>query len=93
MHCDLVQRLEASIRFDAINGDAHERNICKRQMAEAIAEINRLREVERLARSVMTGLLNHGAKILPHFMDSDDNDGQRLRVALGMTPEPDTKSE
>lgn len=41
---DITQRLEASIRFDAINGDAHERNVCKRQMVEAMAEINRLRK-------------------------------------------------
>lgn len=50
---DIVKRLEASVRFDAINGDANERNVCKRQMVEAMAEINRLTRELAEAKAVM----------------------------------------
>ena len=42
---DIVKRLEKSILFDAHNGDETERNVCKRQAVQAIAEINRLRAI------------------------------------------------
>ena len=41
---DIAKRLLASLKFDAINGDATERAICSRQMREAAAEIVTLRE-------------------------------------------------
>lgn len=40
---DLVARLRASVRYEAYDGDGHERRICGRQMSEAADEIERLR--------------------------------------------------
>lgn len=34
------------------------------------------------AREVMDKLESHGAEIVPHLMDTDENAGQRLREAL-----------
>jgi len=70
MPSDIVQRLEASIRFDAINGDAHERNVCKRQMAEAIAELNRLKRhisTTDAALQESVQLQSHYAKLLNQY--------------------------
>lgn len=39
---DLAKRLMASVRYDAINGDAMERGVCKSQMREASNELARL---------------------------------------------------
>jgi hypothetical protein len=39
---DVGKRLTASLRMDAINGDAQEREIVARQAKEAVGEINRL---------------------------------------------------
>jgi len=48
---DLVARLRASLKFDAINGDAHERAVCASQMRQAIAAIEALRaRVEQAER-------------------------------------------
>lgn len=41
----IEDRLAASIRFDAVNGDVQERSVCKSQMAEAVTEITRLRKM------------------------------------------------
>lgn len=46
---DIAKRLRASVKFDAVNGTAHERAICGRLMLEAAREIERLqRLVEEL---------------------------------------------
>lgn len=37
----LSDRLRASVRFDAVNGDAHERAVCVRQMIEAANTLDR----------------------------------------------------
>ena len=50
-----------------------------------IAEVERLRLVERHAREVMAALEEHGPGIVGHLLDNDDNSGERLRQALGMT--------
>jgi len=42
MKTDLPKRLRASIKFDAVNGNADERNVCKSQMLEAAALIEQL---------------------------------------------------
>jgi hypothetical protein len=42
---DIVQRLRASVRFGAHNGDSAERAICARQMTEAANEIEDLRRM------------------------------------------------
>ena len=51
---NLIKRLRASVRFDAVNGDAHERAVCARQMAEAAdaleAQAARIAELEDAAR-------------------------------------------
>lgn len=66
---DIVKRLEVSIRFDAINGDANERNVCKRQMVEAMAEINRLRRELEESAAITKGyemlLMQHVGKCGP----------------------------
>ena len=40
---DIVDRLRASVRMGAYNGDAMERGVCGKQMVEAATEIKRLR--------------------------------------------------
>jgi hypothetical protein len=45
-------------------------------------EVELLREVARQARFVMAALEDHGASIVPHLLDTDDNAGQYLRDAL-----------
>jgi len=40
---DILDRLRGSLRFDAVNGDAHERSVCASQMKEAVAELASLR--------------------------------------------------
>ena len=40
---DIVERLEASLRFDVVNGDVFERTVLVGQVREAIAAINLLR--------------------------------------------------
>lgn len=42
---DLIKRLQASVRFDAVNGDRHERAVCKKQMDEAASALHR-QEIE-----------------------------------------------
>lgn len=44
---DIVERLQASVRFNAYSGDAHEQIVCGRQMREAAAEIKHLRAENR----------------------------------------------
>lgn len=48
---DIVKRLRASVAFNAVDGDAMERSVCKRQMTEAAGEIeardSRIRELEQ----------------------------------------------
>jgi hypothetical protein len=46
----------------------------------AVAEA--LPEIIRYAKLVMADLQEHGPSIVPHLLDNDDNDGERLRVAL-----------
>jgi hypothetical protein len=41
-----------------------------------------LQQVAFKADRVMTMLENHGSSIVPHLLDSDDNAGQRLRLAI-----------
>lgn len=38
----IEDRLRASVRYNAINGDAGERRVCRNQMEEAAREIDRL---------------------------------------------------
>ncbi len=49
---DIVKRLRASVAFNAVDGDAMERSVCKRQMTEAADDIeardSRIRELEKL---------------------------------------------
>jgi hypothetical protein len=45
-------------------------------------QIAKLREVARWAGVVMADLEQHGPSIVPHLMDTDDNDGEYLRRAL-----------
>jgi len=40
----IEDRLEASLKMDAINGDPFERTIVAKQIREAIAEIRKLRK-------------------------------------------------
>ena len=40
----IENRLEASLKFDAINGDSYERGVVASQIREAILEIRKLRE-------------------------------------------------
>lgn len=39
---DIIKRLEASMRYDVINGDQSERAILGLQISEAISELKRL---------------------------------------------------
>ena len=41
---DIVERLWASLRLRAFDGDALERSVCAQQMSDAAMEIKRLRE-------------------------------------------------
>lgn len=41
----------------------------------------------RAASEVMTALQAHGASIVPHLLDTDDNAGQRLRHLLNAAQE------
>lgn len=50
---------------------------------EGLADVDRLRQVERYAREVMDALAEHGPGIVGHLLDTDDNSGERLRRALG----------
>ena len=42
---DIANRLRASIRFDAINGDSFERSVCGTQMLQAADTIDALHAV------------------------------------------------
>lgn len=53
-----------------------------------LAEIERLNEVECHAREVMALLMQHGAGIVGHLLDNDDNAGERLRAALATEVKP-----
>ncbi|WP_276200607.1 hypothetical protein [Chelatococcus sp. XZ-Ab1] len=51
----------------------------------ALRAINAFDTMERAAKAakeVMTLLDEHGASIVPHLLDSDENPGQRLRDAI-----------
>jgi hypothetical protein len=50
---------------------------CENESLEA-----RLDELKGLAKRVMDLLEEHGASILPHLLDTDENAGQQLREAL-----------
>lgn len=45
MASNIEDRLIASLRYGAVNGDAHERSVCASQMREAAHEIQRLRKL------------------------------------------------
>lgn len=64
-------------------GEADEayRNIADRNRRVATLEAD-LKQVVDLADAVMTTLKEYGPSIVPHLLDTDDNDGQRLRDAI-----------
>lgn len=78
---DIVQRLEASIRYGCFHGDTHERVVCQRQAVEAVAEINRLRtkleaaraEVENLRREALMSNLDRIRPILDRIIAAAGN--------------------
>jgi len=49
-------------------------------------EMARLRRVEKYAAEVMAALDQHGASIVAHLLDNDENSGERLRRALRGDP-------
>lgn len=59
----ISDRLRASVRFDAINGDAMERSVCGRQMIEAANTIDRLQscrdELEAVTRAANDSRINN----------------------------------
>lgn len=57
-----------------------------------MSEIERLRRVERYAREVMDALEQHGAAIVPHLLDNDENSGERLRQALAAALPRETRT-
>lgn len=50
MSNNIVQRLQASVRYGAVHGAPEERVVCAAQMREAAAEIERLRVELHMAR-------------------------------------------
>lgn len=61
----LIERLRASVRFDALNGDHHERSVCRNQMTEAASALAAQQaEVERL-REALTQITGMGSNTDP----------------------------
>ncbi len=58
-----------------------ERDELRTAIAASQAHAKALREA---ATEVMAALEQHGAAIVPHLIDTDDNAGQRLREALAL---------
>jgi hypothetical protein len=52
------------------------------RLEEAKRYIAKLEAVEIAARAVMAHLSKYGSSIVPHLIDTDDNDGEYLRRAL-----------
>jgi len=57
-------------------------------IARAPERIRELEEVRKHAEAVMTSLQTYGSALLPHLLDNDDNDGERLRQALRAAAPP-----
>lgn len=72
-------RCQASVVW---TGDA-KGDVIARWNHRAPSDLSRLRDaVVVAARVVSDELWHHGPSIAPHFCDTDDNPGQRLRFAL-----------
>lgn len=52
------------------------------QQDEMILENCALREALKLGKIVMDLLSEHGAEIVPHILDTDENPGERFRAAI-----------
>lgn len=49
---DIIKRLEASIKYDVVNGNHEERAIFETQVKEAIRELKRLKERDDILSSL-----------------------------------------
>lgn len=78
---------ESVSELDARLAEAHaEVRRLESELGERFKTIERLgiqlADLAMKARAVMGDLEKHGPSIVPHLLDTDDNDGQYLRVAV-----------
>ena len=68
-----------------------ETHFAQKALDDAIKMLEVHRELLIYAEKVMNKLEEHGASIVPHLLDTDDNDGQRLREAIEKAQPPENK--
>jgi len=64
----IEDRLAATLRHDAVNGDSHERNIVAQQIKEAIATIKDLRDTKTDTRSI---LIEKNPRVIKNVLEKE----------------------
>jgi hypothetical protein len=78
-YCRCMRGMESD--WDNFQPDGPER-LHVTDVEHILTRLSQARKVEEAARRVSDLLTAHGASIVPHLMDTDDNPGQELRNAL-----------
>jgi hypothetical protein len=85
----LIRNLEASLRFDAINGDAHERAVVVSQVRQAAAALRELREERDTLQAKLTAAVAALLELLTRIRPWIDKDGTHSGEGVELDLHPD----